>query len=314
MSTNYETRYPLDDEMKSFLSKCGEVYPEESGQLSVEDNRKRYASLCELFTFPLPDDISVFDETLHSNGQKIAVRRYTPSHAHCSDLGQTTVVYYHGGGFVVGDLDSHHSICADLAAGSGCEIVAVDYRLSPEFVHPAAFDDALAAFHQLTRGKTIVAGDSAGGTLAAAVCAATRDAELKPHGQVLIYPWLGGDMFELASYSANADAPGLTRKDLDSYRDLRTHSSQSLTDHTYYPLALQNYSDVPPCIAFAAEFDPLRDDSGEYVALLNQAGIFAENHVGTGLIHGYLRARKMSSKAAQSFSKICAAITTLANR
>ncbi|MBX2869191.1 MAG: alpha/beta hydrolase [Acidiferrobacterales bacterium] len=314
MNSEYEARYPLDDEMQSFLSRCASVYPQESGQLSVEENRKFYTALCALFTFPLPDDISVSNEALESNGRKIPVRHYTPADTHCNDTSKARVIYYHGGGFVVGNLESHDSICADLASESGCQVTAVDYRLSPEFCHPAAFDDALAAFQLLSNDRTIVAGDSAGGTLAAAVCAATRNNTIKPLGQVLIYPWLGGDMLDLESYNQNADAPGLTRKDLNSYRDLRTHSNQSLCDHTYYPLALQEYSNMPPCIAFAAEFDPLKDDSGEFVSRLDEAGVYAENHVEAGLIHGYLRARRMSAKASRSFSKICAAIGRLANR
>ena len=310
MNIDFNIRYPLDEEMKAFLSQCGSIYPEENGALSVEVNRQLYSSLCKLFTYPLPDGVTTSDETIRANGVSVPIRRYIPNHK-SSDA---TVVYYHGGGFVVGDLESHHSICADLVAASGCELVAVDYRLSPESVHPAAFNDALAAFQAIDTGKTIVAGDSAGGTLAGAVSAATRESAQKPYGQVLIYPWLGGELCELAAYSINADAPGLTAKDLADYRELRTHSDQSLSDHTYYPLALSEYSGMPPCIAFAAEFDPLRDDAGEFVSRLKNAGVFAENHIESGLIHGYLRARRVSAKAAASFSKICQAVTTLAHR
>ncbi len=314
MSLEFTKPYPLDSEMRAFLEQCAAYYPESSTALSVDDNRRLYLTLCEAFNYPIPSDITVTDESVCANGVTIPVRRYTPESWEKQGAQRTRVLYYHGGGFVVGNLESHHSICGELAANSNCELIAVDYRLSPESKHPDAFNDALAAFEKFNTGRTIVAGDSAGGTLAAAVCAATKHRESKPCGQLLIYPWLGGELFSLASYEENKDAPGLTLKGLEDYNRHRTPAKQDIRDHTYYPLALSDFLDMPPCISFAAEFDPLRDDSGEYVSRLQAAGTFAENHIEAGLIHGYLRARRVSDKSRASFTRICAAIRTLAER
>lgn len=312
----FDSTYPysIDSEMRAFLEESATYYPESSTILSVNDNRRLYLTLCEAYNYPIPSDITVKDESVITNGITIPVRRYTPEK--WEDLGElrTRVIYYHGGGFVVGNLESHHSICGELAAETRCELIAVDYRLSPESKHPAAFNDALAAFQKFDTGRTIVAGDSAGGTLSAAVCTATRNSANKPYGQVLIYPWLGGELFSLASYTENQDAPGLTVNGLENYNKHRTPAQQNVNDPTYYPLALTDFSGMPPCISFAAEFDPLRDDSGEYVSRLQSAGVFAENHVEQGLVHGYLRARRVSVKSKASFARICSAIRTLAER
>ena len=314
MSIDLTKSYPLDSEMRAFLEKSANFYPESSQVLSVDDNRRLYLSLCDAFNYPIPSDITVTNESISANGITIPVRRYTPAEWENQGKKRTRVIYYHGGGFVVGNLDSHHSICGELAANSKCEFIAVDYRLSPESKHPDAFNDALAAFQQFDTGRTIVAGDSAGGTLAAAVCAATKNSNNKPFGQLLIYPWLGGELFSLSSYKENKDAPGLTLKSLEDYNRHRSVTHQNEWDHTYYPLALTDFSNMPPCISFAAEFDPLRDDSGEYVSRLQAAGVYAENYIETGLIHGYLRARRMSAKSKASFSRISAALGNLAER
>jgi len=125
---------------------------------------------------------------------------------------------------------------------------------------------------------------------------------------------MGKCLFSLASYTENQDAPGLTVNGLENYNKHRTPAQQNVNDPTYYPLALTDFSGMPPCISFAAEFDPLRDDSGEYVSRLQSAGVFAENHVEQGLVPGYLRARRVSVKSKASFARICSAIRTLAER
>lgn len=144
----------------------------------------------------------------------IPARRYRASAA-----APASVLYLHGGGFTLGGLESHHDACLGLCANSGLDVLAVAYRLAPEHRHPAQLDDAERAFEMLAaEGRPIVvAGDSAGANLAAALCLRRRDARaLAPAGQVLIYPGLGGDV-DCGSYLENAEAPMLTRSDCLAY-------------------------------------------------------------------------------------------------
>jgi len=297
-------KYPLDQEMIAFLDKSASFYPEANGKLSVKQNRKLYLQMCTAFNQAYPRGISTTNETIQGRSGNIPIRRYQSENSD-SDV---QVIYLHGGGFVIGNLDSHDSICAELADQSGYTVVAVDYRLAPEHVHPAALEDALDVFLSIDRGRTIIVGDSAGGTLTCSICIAQQHTFKRPLAQVLIYPWLGGELLDLPSYNSNGDAPGLTVQDLADYHSLRSAGESGLQDPLYYPLALSDYSNMPPCVAFAAEFDPLCDDAGEYVSRLQAAGIPAENHVESGLIHGYLRARHMAEKAERSFHKICQAV------
>lgn len=300
-------KYALDEEIVAYIEKCDALCPAADGKLDVARTRARYLAMCAAFEAPIPDGIEVEDRMLTGRQGVIPVRTYTPA----DYATNYSVIYYHGGGFVVGNLDSHNSLCAEIADACGCRVTAVDYRLAPEHAHPAAYEDALDAFLALDSGKTVVAGDSAGATLSAAVCITQRKQQQAPAGQVLIYPWLGGDLHDLESYHTNSDAPGLTTQDLQDYCALRCRGEAPRDDPTFYPLAQQDFSGVAPCIALAAEHDPLFDDAGYYVDRLGEAGVDASLHIDHGLIHGHLRARHTSPKVARSFSRVCSAIRQL---
>ncbi len=299
-------KYPMPPEVIAYLDVVEASYPNRNGVLPVAENRRWYLMMCAEFDAPIPDGMEITDDQIPGRNGDIPIRTYRNSIS-----SPVTVLYYHGGGFVIGNLDSHHSICADLADATGYQVVAVDYRLAPEYVHPIPFQDALDAFLALDQGHTIVAGDSAGGTLAAAVCVAQHRQECQPIGQVLIYPWLGGELYDLASYRENPDAPGLTIQDIREYRTLRSAGEPELHDPTYYPLAQPDVSTLPPCAAFAAEHDPIRDDAVEYVRRLQEAGVSASCTVAKGLVHGYLRGRHMSPDIGHQFHQICLAIRQL---
>jgi acetyl esterase len=300
-------KYPLDQEMQAFLEKSEEIYPPNNGALAVEENRRLYLKMCESFQAPIPDGIIITDHEIPGRHGPVPIRIYE----HQDHRSAVTVLYLHGGGFVVGDLDTHNSICAELSARCGHRLVAVDYRLAPEHVHPVQFEDALDVYLAIDQGHTVLVGDSAGANLAAAICVAQHGSDRQPVGQVLIYPWLGGELYDLESYVSNADAPGLTAKDIEDYRQLRCGGEPHLHDPVYYPLALKEYADLPPCVAFAAEFDPIRDDAVEWVNRLKNAGVEATCHYESGLIHSYLRARHCSKKASASFDRICEAVADL---
>lgn len=213
------------------------------------------------------------------------------------------VLYFHGGGWVVGSLDTHDGFCADLARRAACEVIALDYRLAPEHPFPAACDDALAAAEAL-EGPLILAGDSAGGTLAAGVAVALRGTD-RIAGQVLIYPALGGQVADLPSYTEKAGARLLTTADMTWYGaqwGAPTHDPRAA------PLLADDLAGIAPCVVFAAGEDPLRDDAPAWAGRLRAEGTGAQAVVEDGLPHGYIFARHDSVRAEFAVGRIVEAV------
>ena len=295
----------LDPEIRAFIAHTEDYYPPNTVDLTISEQRAIYDRLCRVFHQGYPDGV----RARHAVANGIPVRVYE------SGEPSATVVYFHGGGFVVGGLESHDDICAEICAGAGSRVVSVDYRLAPEHVHPAAYDDSIAASHwSISKfdGPIVLAGDSAGGTLAASVVHALRHETDRIAGQVLIYPALGAGT-DSGSSLDHANAPLLTRDDIIAYKAFRTGGREPANDWTYAALQDSDFSNLPPTIIVAAAIDPLADDGRVYRDLLRDAGCKAEWISEAGLVHGYLRARNMSSKARRSFDRIVADIRSLGN-
>ena len=281
--------YPLSEQMTAFVEKTVSFNSTDS---SLAGLRQAYSEMCRAFTPPRSAGLYVVDFELAG----VLVRSYQPP-GPPSTQGDPCIVYLHGGGWVVGDLDSHDFICAELASTLGVLVIAVDYRLAPEHPFPAAFNDCLKVWRALRTGpfrldpaRTLVAGDSAGGNLAAALCLALRDAgEPVPCAQVLIYPGLGGD-HQLPSRSECIDAPLLSSSDVDCYHALYLRGTRQPGAYAM-PLLANDYRGLPPALIAVAQFDPLRDDGVRYAERLNAAGVAATLYYGEGLVHGCLRAR-----------------------
>lgn len=298
----------LDPEVAAFVAKSEAHYPPDSAARSIEGQRAVYDALCASFRVGHPAGVTAADGTLPGPAGPVPVRRYRRE----DPADAAEIVYFHGGGFVVGGLDSHDEICAELCALTGFPVTAVDYRLSPEHLHPAAFEDSLAAFRAVAAGgrRVLLAGDSAGGNLAAAVCHAVRGQTAVPAGQVLVYPGLGGEA-EGGSLLRHAAAPMLTRDDIAFYRGIRTGGRAPGPDPTLAPLLDRSFADLPPTVAIAAECDPLADGCAAYAARIRAAGGRAEAWTEPGLVHGFLRARHMSGRARGAFWRIAAALSAL---
>jgi acetyl esterase len=267
----------------------------------IAEIRERYDAMCLVFNHPHPPGVVARDLTLAG----VPCRRYSPARL----TSRVRVVYFHGGGFVVGGLHSHDSICADLADLAGLDLIAVDYRLAPEHPHPAAFDDACAVVDAVPGPKLLI-GDSAGGTLAAAVAAARRRAGIL--GQVLIYPGLGGGL-DLTSLTRHAHAPLLSAADIRSYQDTRAGTGRA-DDPTAMPLRATHFAHLPPTALFAAGCDPLASDAWVYARRLCDAGVPVALTIEPVLVHGYLRARHSTEAARASFARIGAAVQSLAHK
>lgn len=282
----------IDAETWAFIRRTEAAYPPDTASLTIADQRRIYDAMCRAFHHGTPPGVTSQEETVAG----VPCRRYAGS--------GPVVIYLHGGGFVVGGLDSHDDVCAEICAATGLTVLAVDYRLCPEHPHPAAFDDCLAVA-RATPGPILLAGDSAGGGLAAAVCAALRAPRIL--GQVLIYPGLGG---RGASYQRHAQAPMLTSDDVDFYARMR---GADRNDPTAYPLLASDFSGLPPTLALAADCDPLADDAADYAARITAAGGQALALTEPGLVHGHLRARHTVPRARASFARVTSTLSAMAS-
>jgi len=302
----YETR--LDPALWAYIDSVNAWYPPEITGLPIDKQRAVYDRMCRAFHQGRPPGVKASDGLVTATAHGIPIRHYQPA----GKAARAMVLYFHGGGFILGGLDSHDDICAEICAGTGFDVVSVDYRLAPEHVHPAAFDDAMAAFEWAAASglPLILSGESAGGNLAAAVAQATRKHAHAAIGQVLIYPGLGGDE-AAGSYVEHAEAPLLSVGDIAFYRDVRSAKRQSPDDPTFSPLRDRDFSGLPPTVIITAECDPLSSDGEAYRGRIVAAGGKAWWHKEKRLVHSFLRARTTVPAAAEAFSRIIAAIAAL---
>ena len=239
----------------------------------------------------------------------VPVRVYWPS----EDDHLPVVVYFHGGGWVLGNLDTHDSLCRRLACDSGCVVVAVDYRLAPDARFPAAFDDSFAAtayvsehadeFH-IDPARLVVAGDSAGGNLAAAV--AIRAAEVGApaiRSQVLIYPVVEPN-FETPSYLAHAEGFGLSRRTMMWFWEQYLASEEDALSHYAVPSRAANLSQLPPAHVITAEYDVLLSEGESYAERLEAAGVATTIRRYDGMIHGFVHFSGVFDVGRQAVSDI----------
>ncbi len=250
------------------------------------DTRAHYRRLAMARRGPgfVPEPVAeVRDETIDGPGGPVPVRIYTPS----DDRGRA-VTYLHGGGWVLGDLDSHDPVCRRVANAVGAVVVAVDYRLAPEHPHPAPLDDATAALAWTASaypGRALgIAGDSAGASLAAGVALRARDGGPPLAAQLLMYPATDVTMSQ-PSIAANGEGYFLTETDMTWF--WRQYTPEGTTD-PQIDLLRADVTGVAPAVVATAEFDPLRDEGDAYAARLAEAGVTTRHLPGPGLIHGFM--------------------------
>jgi acetyl esterase len=241
---------------------------------------------------PGDDVASQADRMIPGPGGDIPVRIYTP-------LGEgpfPCVVYFHGGGWVLGDLEMTNGVCATLAARSGAVVVSVDYRLAPEHKFPAPFEDCYAATEWVAANgadigvdgsRIAVGGDSAGGNLAAAVALRARDEKGPALAmQLLVYP-VTDHSLDTGSYSSNGENYLLTRDMMQWFWDHYLANDADGDNPYVSPLRAADLSGLPPATVFTAEFDPLRDEGEAYAAKLSKAGVAVNQTRFDGQIHAF---------------------------
>ena len=236
-------------------------------------------------------------------GGKIRFRRYRPQGAAAGPL--PTLIYYHGGGFVIGNIETHDSTCRRLANKSRCQVISIDYRLSPEHPFPAPTDDGVAAFRHIRDNaaslgadakRLAVGGDSAGGAIAAVVCQVLRDAgEQGPAFQMLIYPATDSSK-QSASRVAFAEGYFLTKDLMDWFWKAYVPAGTDLADLRLSPLLAKDFKGLPPAFVLTAGYDPLRDEGRAYADRLIEAGIKTTYVNYPGTIHGFFSLTRFLSQ------------------
>lgn len=301
----------LDNDIKAFIARTEAFYPTDATTASIPEQREMYDALCAAFRPTDLPNMDTEDAIITNERGEIPIRTYKPS---ASENANAQILFFHGGGYVLGSLESHHDLCLQVAEATGMMVTAVDYALSPERPFPHDWNDAMAAFEHVVDNSDlpiITFGDSAGANLAAAVCHENRHHDRAPIGQMLIYPGLGSDLTQ-GSFIEHANAPGLSTADTHAYKSMRAGGDLvRLTDPKASPLNALDFTGLPPTVVFSAECDPLRDDGRRYCERVKDAGGKARYVEEAGLIHGYLRARHAGGTAARSFENICKALSQL---
>ena len=285
---------PLDPIAAGLLQQMAEAGMPPLNEMSPADARLAAEGFRELAGEP-EDVAGVQDIDIPGPGGDIPVRVYTPA-GDGSPL--PCLVYYHGGGWVLGDIQGLDSTCRALANAAGCVVVSVEYRLAPEHKFPAPLDDSIAALDWVSAnaasigvdpGRLAVGGDSAGGNLAAAVCLHARDTGGPTlRLQLLVYPVTQHD-YGTVSYGDNGDGYLLTADMMKWFWDHYLGSADDGSNPLASPLLADDLTGLPRAVVYTAEFDPLRDEGESYAARLEAAGVTVSKRRFDGQIHAFFQ-------------------------
>ena len=292
MATDYSKL--IDKETWAFIERTNSYYPPDTVDYTIGQQRAIYDRMCREFFAGYPEGVTAETSAIAEEDHDIPIRTYrnkTPDDA-------ALVLYYHGGGFILGGLESHDDVCAELCKRTGYEVVSVDYRLAPEAPWPAAPDDCEAAARwvaespaALGRSVTslVLCGDSAGGNLAIVTAMALRDAPAKVPAiaQIPFYP--AADMSQpYPSYEEFADGYLLTRDGMDWFG--AAYAAE--TEHVRTSPLKGDLAGLPPALVVTASLDPIRDQGRAYAAALARAGVPVIFREAKGQIHGFITIRK----------------------
>jgi acetyl esterase len=315
---------PLDPIIADIIPKLPLRDPDTMTPQSARDALRALAAARA--AVPPPPVESVSDIEVKGAAGPLAARVYR-----ISDAKSPTVVFFHGGGWVAGDLETHDRQARLLAIETGAVVVSVDYRRPPEIRFPGAFEDAFAATRDVIAriaefgGDTArvgVAGDSAGGNLAAAVAIACRNAGIDLAAQLLVYPVIDvagnfADAKENARFPSraeNADGYFLTRSAMQWFAGHYLGDPKQGTDWRVSPLRATNLAGLAPAVVCTAWFDPLRDEGKAYADALRAAGVATTYHHGAGFIHGYFGLGEASQMARLEAQRVRADFKALLDR
>ena len=265
-------------------------------KLPVQQAREQFKRARAAFVAPAQAVASAVDRPIPGPAGGIPVRLYRPLGSQTSEM-LPALVYFHGGGWVFGDLDTHDPLCRELSNLAGCAVVSVAYRVAPEDKFPAAVDDAVAAIRYVADNgdalgidgtRIAAAGDSAGGTLSTAAALTFRDqGGPRMRLQVLIYPVT--DMtLDSPGYNKVPTGYTLPRERMLFFREAYLRTPEDVTDWRASPLKAPDLSDLPPALILTAAQDPLVDEAKAYADRLAAAGVAVTYSCYEGMVHGFL--------------------------
>ncbi|CAB1064865.1 hypothetical protein D1BOALGB6SA_9662 [Olavius sp. associated proteobacterium Delta 1] len=299
---------PLDPQVVKIIKDAESLGLPAYQDLSPTEARKQMLDQAP----PVQPELSVkkvIDRGIPGPDGEIPIRLYYPE----GDAPFPVLVYFHGGGWVIGDLDTHHSFCHALAKKSGCLVVSVDYRLAPEHRYPAAVDDAYAATKwvaenpeeiQADPDRFAIGGDSAGGHLAAVVSLMARDRNgPRIDLQVLIYP-ITDCSFDTHSYKDNKEGYLLSRDLMKWFWNHFINDESEADDPYASPLRAKNFRDLPRALILTAGYDPLRDEGEAYGQKLQEAGVNVTCTRYPGMIHAFIRMTAQLDKANEALDEV----------
>ena len=285
---------PLDPQARVYLDKLESLRLPGFHEMSPDDARRLFRAMRGLAG--KPDPVESSEDRVVPGAVPIPIRAYRPLGAASGLL--PALVYFHGGGWVLGDIETVDNLCRRLANASGCVVVSVDYRLSPEVKFPSPLDDCYLATRHIAdeaesfgidRDRISVGGDSAGGNLAAGVARMARERKHPAIAfQLLIYP-IADFSFETPSYAENSEGYGLSREMMRWYWDQYLARPEDGTSSLASPLRADDLSGLPPALVITAGFDVLRDEGHAYASKLREAGVEVELEHYPGMIHGFLQ-------------------------
>src|SRR5476651_1595174 len=310
----------LDSEARLLLDLMDKAVEDGRPKLSTLPHavgRKAVDKMSEDSEAAPPDVASVNDGAFAGPGGEVRFRRYRPLGSAAGAL--PTLIYYHGGGFVIGNIETQDSTCRRLANKSRCQVISIDYRLAPEHPFPTPIDDGIAAFRHIRDNaasfeadprRIAVGGDSAGGAVAAVVCQSCRSAgEKMPAFQMLIYPATDSSR-QSASRQAFAEGYFLTRPLMDWFWKAYVPAGTDLADLRLSPLLARDFAGLPPAFVLTAGYDPLRDEGRAYADRLIEAGVKTTYVNYPGTVHGFFsltRFLKQGLKANDEAATVMAA-------
>jgi acetyl esterase len=308
---------PVTPEAQSLLDMIAAAGAPPAAEQTPAQMREAYAALS---AFAVKDDVAaVEDRTIPGPAGPLPVRVYHPTGA----AGRPALlVYFHGGGWSIGSIDTHDAVCRSLANGAGVVVVSVEYRLAPEHPFPAAYDDALAAARWVAASaaelgadaaRLAVGGDSAGGNLAAAVAQHLAGGSPQVRFQLLVYPVVARAMSH-PSIDENADGYFLTKETMQwfwaNYVGARGEDDPADRDPRFSPLdaPAAALAGLPPALVITAEYDPLRDEGEAYAEALRAAGVDVTVTRFDGMIHGFFSMRDVLPEGKAAIDQACEAL------
>jgi acetyl esterase len=306
-----ESAMALDPQARAVIDMVIKAGRPAYNTLSPKDARQMYKDTRAAST-PTPPEIGAVINML---AESIPVRVYRPVGA-AADASLPALVFFHGGGWVIGDVDTHDVLCRQLTAEAGIVVVNVDYRLAPEAKFPAAADDAWAATKWVVANagklgidprRLAVGGDSAGGNLAAVVALMARDAGVPLAYQVLLYPVTEVGV-ETRSYSDFAEGYMLTRDAMLWFFDQYLPGKDAAADWRVSPMRAKSLAGVAPALVITAGFDPLRDEGDAYARKLRDAGVTVDHVCYGGMFHGFVPMGRLLDTANRAVSHIAGSL------